>query len=962
MPWSAIENLLDTGFLDVSSKVWKAGWGEWKTIDDVLLARDGPSSGGRGRGSRAGHASPRRKSATSTLHPLVLTAGGLALVIVAAVGVWWLLRPPANDSNGTVDATGAGPVVEEQAKAEPEEFPTDDDVLKEVKRISSKIAELEHQTLELLDKATEYRSSFDVLTHEENDGDDEEGSSRKNKLTQFQKSVEPEVRRRITQRRRFNYGVVPPRQQLSRQQQEFVRADSDFQRVSRHVSQLASRLQRLNAWTKASFVLVNGDVSLVGVHHDPEEDDFEVIAKASGVEAVETLGLVRNAGIPRIDRDRALSREVFSGVAEGEVLDETLAARVRQFWQAYDFVKRVAPTGPLSFVHFRELASGEFRFGVFTGFDGNRVGYQPVGRETLYVERDFVDRESAVIVRGTSEVSELTAPDFLDFCVLSVASRLSERVKNRKPEKPGGADVDEPRRPNLSQYIRVAIHVDVDAFRDDLAIYRRATSKSSGTGRKKQKQTTNIRISINRVRNFAAVLTQISRWSKADAERFLLNATKDPELRRAASFIEDEIYTRFVKLGVPILEREEIEAVVRERSLFRSAAEVRRQAGLVNATHLVLVELKPSQTGNAAYHLSVRLVDVNNGAIEWAGQGERFAKRSTYGQSFYFQQGRLAVVTLPTGLLAAKGGLPGKRGRPVKSARATSDVLAHISPSDKATEWMVRPLQRASARRLSKAAVHRVQYVESGLDVPRHLSLNYALDALLRSVLPPAGKVISVDNNKVMLEIGQRDRVRRGDQIYLIREAGPAGDGAEGAIRSHLSTRLSVVEVSGEKCQAVMGKTGFEEWWMTARAQPGDIGIVKRKSSLVVGVTRAKIVDPDVKVLTALNFRNRVVRQRLIGETNGAAERLQAFLESEFLAQQVEIATAEDPAAGGDDPKTPSNQFSHLLEGSITLSPLMAKGIGTSGKPVFRVILSVRNVETRRQVSRVEFDWDGRTE
>lgn len=261
--------------------------------------------------------------------------------------------------------------------------------------------------------------------------------------------------------------------------------------------------------------------------------------------------------------------------------------------------------------------------------------------------------------------------------------------------------------------------------------------------------------------------------------------------------------------------------------------------------------------------------------------------------------------------------------------------------------------------KIAKSSVRRLKFVETSLQIPREFALRYAMSSVRAALLPPAAAVVTIDKNVAIVGMGMQQGVRRGDQMLVYR---PNSDAATGiGVHLHLPVRMSVVNVSANQCRSVVAETGFEEWWADSRIQASDVAVVKRNRRLVIGVEQCRMVDPDVAVLTRLNFRNPTVRARLIAETTQAASRLQAFIESDMLSNFLAVATVDDREPSEVDPKKPSNAFSHLLEGKITLSPLMATGQGSASSPVFRVELSIRSNETQRQIRRIEFDWDGST-
>lgn len=971
MPWSALEQLLDSGFLDESTRIWKSGWKDWRSIGSVLDEnKDEAGTPARKRKPLPRPVDPEVVKRQKVRNSILLAVGSLALILLVGGGLWELLSPPSRSESttagegGGVAAAAAGnarqqadlkmaPVDPRAAKAK-----TDQDNRNTARRLLGEIQEMENQTIARIEQSAEIAANIKQLTIAE-DADSKSAKSARlvSPFTGSAKTVEEELRYQIELRRRTRPVAGIPAALLSRVQRDFKAAQTDLKLMTeRHQANL-KRLASLDEWSKMSFVLVNGRIAVVGVRETENGAALRVVTKASGTEAAEALRVVRNAAVPRIDRDRRLSRDVYRDVDEGEQVTPAIEARIRRYWRPYTFVKRPDGASDTRFVHFQELSSGSLRFGLFLGFDDDKLRYQPVGQRAVLVERDYVDRKTAKIESSPTMAQTLPVAAFLDYCILNMALALNSDSQTHRKGVDG--------KPNTKQaggkstYVRVAVHVNAAALRNDVEIYRKAIN--AGPSRNSRTGSRDVRTSINRIRKFANVLTVLAGWSRPDAENFLLNVTKESELRKAADVLEDQLFEKLVRLRIPILEREELEAVVMDDSeLSPGTAEVRRRAGQANATHLISIEFSPSNSANAAYRLSVRLTDVDNGVVKWAGEGDRFASRLELAHSFHLNSGRLAAVTVPQRLRPANKNADPKSDKRRKSVGGQTSFVAYVAASEKATEWSVREIGTSIPTRLQKSSVKSIKYFESGLDVPWRLSLNYAMAMIQSALLPPAGPIISVDKNVYIVGIGKRHGLRGGEQLYVLR-ANNSAQRPKSGVPEHLPVTLSVVEASDDRSRVVVGKTGFETWWPNTQIQKNDIAVVRRNGDLVVGVETCQLVDPDVAIFTKFNFKNPVVRTRLINETRQAAKRLQAYIETKLLDDYLAVATGKVAAPGDEDQKETPSGRSHQLEGTITLSPLMAEGKGSASSLIFRVELIIRKTTSDQQIRRIEFDWDGLT-
>ena len=81
-----------------------------------------------------------------------------------------------------------------------------------------------------------------------------------------------------------------------------------------------------------------------------------------------------------------------------------------------------------------------------------------------------------------------------------------------------------------------------------------------------------------------------------DSDRTVLQTGIRTKLDQFKMQIQDEAYAKLTRLGVPLLEREEMEAVIEERKLADGDEfETRSSAQLACATHMAIIELGPGQ-------------------------------------------------------------------------------------------------------------------------------------------------------------------------------------------------------------------------------------------------------------------------------------------------------------------------------------------------------------------------------
>nr|MBC8290225.1 DUF4339 domain-containing protein [Planctomycetota bacterium] len=223
--------------------------------------------------------------------------------------------------------------------------------------------------------------------------------------------------------------------------------DQENEKLEKEINQLVSRLDTIRKWETADFVMVNPTDYSLALRDTPAGMLLE--NKATGEAATDTIAASRGWDIPRIQDDRALTREIYNGVDVGDTLSPALASRVREYWRPYRFVPADPDAAPksLTYVSFRDAVTFENVVGFLSKADGDGIEYYTIGKEKNKLPYSRIPPGSAR--RGNAEdvLDTLSDMDFLDYCLLKVAQKLGTPGSSGNPE---------------SGYRRVGVRVEVD--------------------------------------------------------------------------------------------------------------------------------------------------------------------------------------------------------------------------------------------------------------------------------------------------------------------------------------------------------------------------------------------------------------------------------------------------------------------------------------------------------------------
>ncbi len=688
---------------------------------------------------------------------------------------------------------------------------------------------------------------------------------------------------------------------------EFIRLEAETEELQqqretlqREIQNLTVRLDAINKWKHADFIMVNANSFAVGFQQ-LEDGRFKVIQKADGQSQQDAVRWARKAGRPPIDHDHELTRKIYAGVALDEIVPENLAQEIHRYWCPLRFVPYPPEEKNPPFVVFRDAEHGRRHVGFYLKNDVEQLWFREVAATDDSIPRSRVQIGSVRMAHGEKILSSLSDIDFLDYCVLKTAQNLGSR--DGKPA-----------------IIRVAVHLEVDALQEEK--------------------------SLSKVADTRATDELFEFWARLHEKPYPRDARKEPVrlLRELAMYVEDEVYDKLTKLAIPVVERQQIQAVLDESS-FGKPLSPGAQEGIsqLGATHLLFVDLKKSQEGGP-YHLALRLTDVRRGDVIWAQSGERLIAQPNVQQRFQMQTGRLALVTVQAGSQSEFHGVeqPAVALPAFLGVKASREHLVFVEDSVNEESLTYRPLFGVENHEIRSKEIESVTWVTKDTQVPTAHQVRYAVWKMASRILPSAGRALEVQGDNALITLGLRHGVKHHDTLYVLREAQrPAANHFTGDRPAHvlLATTLNVTEIHDEASRVVISGSGLTGWEDDEGLRADDIVITKSGRPVSIAMLAPTWQAPTQKTISRMGLSNAVLAQRTMHATAqtsvafknavGAGLRSVGIPVFTELESSTILTTGATHVFGGYIQPTDSNCY-HI---DAMIFPLNAKNIGLIRQP-----------------------------
>jgi len=218
-------------------------------------------------------------------------------------------------------------------------------------------------------------------------------------------------------------------------------------------------------------------------------------------------------------------------------------------------------------------------------------------------------------------------------------------------------------------------------------------------------------------------------------------------LQRIASEIEDEAYAKLTRIGVGVLEREELRTILQERAMpgLGAGFDDSKEYGLLAcATHVAIIEIGPSARRGGC-RVSVRLDDADTGEVVWADVRDRLIRRHESADRYLLDFGNLVVIN--SNRYRGRTDTAGLHLSPI-DRESTEQLLARVAyaePSGDSRFVRIRDLFSSQSQVVERSRVDAAtsKTVESIEDIPPAQLMRYGTPS--RNTGEPAASALPTD-------------------------------------------------------------------------------------------------------------------------------------------------------------------------------------------------------------------------
>lgn len=727
---------------------------------------------------------------------------------------------------------------------------------------------------------------------DEDEGDAEGASEDTEVVSTKRKSKddEPKLSREIEDLKKQRRALQSEVQTLDDKKAEL---DRKTRELEKKVKELTTLLENRKRWSEPQFVFVNPDHVAVGVVLLPD-GSVKFQHKDEDLAARLAITTARESKIPRVACDKKLTHRLFQDFKKDEKVSNELMDEVRKILSPKKYLPVDLPIDQaLTFVTFKNATKNEQVLGILKEIKSDHLVYTNFSKQDLNIAKSDLRPGSARVAQGQEIISSLKAGDFLDYCLYNVAHKLA-----------------------ASKYVAIAVRVGVDEMpAEPQPSPRRAP----------------LQVATN---SPAAMATGI-------LLNEFLNHIYEPRnphasVKLAAQYVEDEVYSKLVKLGVRIVETEQLDTV-RQMQLTNVVDDVNR----LNLTHALLVEVKAPQR-KGEYHLSVRLVDAVNNEVICAESGDRVRGFDESEHVFHLGSGKIAAIETDNGKVPAdfKGleqppVVPVNRRPSAKLSRNLVYLESETPSTVKYRNLFDLKLQELPRKDKDKQdAIKSIVEITKPSEVPREMILRYVVCRLARSCQQIAGRVLEVQgqsgsqnisNRTAKVSLASADGIKPGDVLEVLRIHNLPDGGRSQEI---LATQLTVTQVFDDHSLARILPTGLEsEWPEVGELRAEDVVLPAVSPRRTVALVNPHFKMPSNRSPIGMTMSNPVTATRIKMTTGHVAETVNTILSKSFTT--LGIAVALDAVAKEDRrtrvgfrivevPETPSQVLKRLKSQGVT--------------------------------------------
>ena len=615
--------------------------------------------------------------------------------------------------------------------------------------------------------------------------------------------------------------------------------------------------QTMAEWQATTFIMAS-ERTVTGVHVG-DNDRYRLQAKRSFNDCEVVNKVAHKFGIPVVRNNDPRFESAVATLERDSEFPMAAVEAIKKHWKIQVYLP-LDPNSDSRYFVCKDKELGKSRVGLMQKIDGRDLHFVSASGKKEILKSQQI--EPGTLRAGTlEELLDHPEADFLDIVAIEIGKSLSS--------KDGAPSIH-----------CLSISAKVDELEEVLNLSKKSDNSRSD-------------------RIFEAL-------SRLSGQAFVVDTRKQEtrSLRRFAMSFHDALSERLVKLGIPVANREDLEAIVEERERSETKHFDKRKYGLLaSATHMVTFSIARPEEGGL-FRVSLRLNDVHSGRIlsEYFSDIGKLSK--SYATMYMPRNGAL-------GLLSEKAKAAGKNlpSQPLKLAAIDNQEFQPriVQYAKVGTEKRVYDLfGRGYTPFEDRLEITQIKKLD---DVPDHELFRFLTNTIAERVLPRAGRVRAVSTDTVEFNIGSNDGVTPGSLFRVVRL-----DRSYQDTEQIIPIQLKADTVSAESTVAMIVRDELSELWGESSIHLDDMVHLLGASNSTIRFSSwetSMVLTPKEEAARANRaLRNGAQRRRL--ETT--AEQMSRQMISRLSAglQQVGIGKNED------DP----NMATHVVSGVI--SPMVA--------------------------------------
>jgi hypothetical protein len=566
--------------------------------------------------------------------------------------------------------------------------------------------------------------------------------------------------------------------------------EEEITHLNKNLEGEKSNARLAHEFKDATFIVAS-DRSALAIQYE-SGDRFRLMAKADLKQTKRVKDLARDLSIPIVLKNDSSFEASCLNLAKGDSFPGDAVKVLKEHWKVRQYVP-VAPNDDLPMILFRDLETNQDRIGYYLGPQNGSFQLVSLTGKRELVARDRIESGSSRIGSRDELLVEPEA-NVIDVAALEIAKHL-------------GTDKNTP------SHQLVTISVEVDELEEALKLSKQLD------------QTYNDSL--------------LDLLSRLNGQTYVPDQRKQGAriLRSYQMVLHDQLSQRLVDLGVPVGNREDLSAIRDERKLSQSEDfDRRRFTPMTSASHMITASVGKPESGGK-FRVSIRLNEINSARtlLEFDTDIGRPAQR--FPTDYFIQSGA------PTLLVdrSASGRTSRETAQSIKLPeleQSTTDsrlvVFAKLKDQNRIYDLFSNNGQNIDNSRFSGKLISDPE------SLPNHQKFRWLTWELARTALPKAGRVRSLENDRIEINLGSNHGVNPGAVFRVMRQD---SSGYHGSTQI-LPMELKADTVLPDSTTAVVQHDGLQQLWPELNVDLDDIVLLKGLSNHVI-----KVESPTASVL-----------------------------------------------------------------------------------------------------------------